>query len=69
MLYLIIYLIGCIISYPLFKYIVLQGSELRWTRGDRAMALISSLLSWLSVVASLASLLASSTDSDKPAKW
>ena len=63
----LIYLIGCVVSYKVHKADLMKGATHVWTRDDRAFGLITSLYSWISVISLL--LCKISESGDKPAKW
>ncbi len=68
-LIIILYLIGCVVSYILFKRLISDNGNDDWTIGDRTWGLMFSILSWVMVLISLVILIIISTDNKKPAKW
>lgn len=73
MIYLVIYLLGCIVSYLLGKksYIKSVCKEDRedYTTNDRANVLSLASLSWLTVIVFSIELLGNLGSKDKRAKW
>lgn len=68
MILLIVYLVGVIISYLLFRYDFRKTFN-NWTIGDRNLIIFLSVIgSWAAVIAGIASLL-SNISNKKPAKW
>jgi hypothetical protein len=68
---LVIYLVGCLIAYPLTKqYFTLHKQKDRvWTVGDRRTTLGLCVFSWFTVVAVGGVLIIEMLDSDEPAGW
>lgn len=69
MIVLLIYIVGCVLGYFVFKYKSKKESG-EWLRGDRKIGLFFSIFSWFTVAASLIELaIRQSENDDKPAKW
>ena len=67
---LIIYLVGCVVSYQTFKYTKINVSYYKgWTKGDRVFGLLISTGSWLSVCSIGFINLLELMDNKEPAKW
>ena len=75
LLIILIYLVGCILTYLLFRYDWKKTFNNRWTIGDRRFALTISIGSWIGVVVGLSIIIPKfimrnyKVDSNKPAKW
>jgi hypothetical protein len=70
MIYIIVYLIGCILSYLLSKYITKKQYSL-WTIGDRNSAIMISLFSYIAffVILSIDGEIIFNFKDETPAKW
>jgi hypothetical protein len=73
MIFLIIYFIGCVISYIVMKHDTISDEGIdqnfTWTRADRIYCLIFSLFSWVLVIGPLVSVISKNINWDKKANW
>lgn len=68
MMYFILYLIGCVLSYLCFKKLIIKTLE-EWTKMDRIFGLLVASLSFIGLLSSVVAGILLNTDNDEPAKW
>jgi hypothetical protein len=69
MIYILIYLVGCVAAYFVGKRIVTKTFEIEWTVGGRLITLVSSIFSWLFILGLFIPFLISFIDDDREASW
>jgi uncharacterized membrane protein len=67
-LYILVYLIGCVIGYIMFRADFKKSVGV-WTVGDRFAGIVLSILSWITVIVGILIIWEDSFDTNKPAKW
>lgn len=70
MIVIVIYLLGCVVSYLLLKKdFNKEFGKDDWTVSDRGFAISISLLSWVGALAAIIHMAMNSSSFDKKAKW
>ena len=67
--WILLYFLGCILAYILFKYYILLGKNRIWDKGDRTIGLMASIFSWVSVITLLTLVLDHDDYKNQNAKW
>jgi hypothetical protein len=66
----LIYLLGCVVSYLVGRWVMITRFDDKWTAGYRIFFIVLSFGSWAALIGHLAVLgISLLSDNNKPAKW